>query len=236
MRNLLKGVAVNIVRLFTLLWLTCHFVLTIIYVFPLNPVKMATQPILDATIGQFFAQNWSLFAPNPVTTTQSLLARCLTEDETPRGPSDPLPTDQWRDISSPLFNAAQVHRLSAYERVVRPQQNALRQYLTGGWDLQVYQDSCKKGEKRACEFFEAILKVRRVEASSTLQKIGSAFCRESLPRQQPYGVALRLRERSSVPWSERDRSIATTKDYDLGVFPIDQTTALPRLYLKGVEL
>ena len=235
MAGVLQTVMRNLARAATLLWLIFHFSLTLLWVLPLSPLRMKADPIVRATIGSFFPQNWSLFAPNPVSSTESLLARCLTEDETPKKVGAPLPADHWTDLSQPFFLGSQRHRFSAYERLVRPIQNSLRQYLSGGVDLHVFQESCKKGDHEACAHFEEVLKVRRQEAAVKLRKIASAFCREAYPSRQNYGVALRYRQQMAVPWSERFTASPKTSDYELGVFPIDRGIVLPGLFSRGVD-
>lgn len=217
------------VRILTLLGLGLHFALTLVYVFPLNPMKMELGLLATRTIGTYFPQNWSLFAPTPVQSTQALLVRCLGPEEVPK-PGAPLPTEGWEDVSSAHFHQAQRHRFSAYERLVRPLQNSLRAYLNGGPDLQPFEASCAKGDKAACDVTQKALAPRRAAAAGMFRRIGSAFCREAFPHRAIAGVALRFRDRAALPWSERNGGVPKVTDYALGVFPLDTTVALPGLY------
>jgi hypothetical protein len=220
----------NGLRLATLAGLVIHFLLTVLYVLPINPVRLLIEPILQATIGTWFTQNWCLFAPNPLSSTQTLMVRCLTEAETPGGGGS-LPAAGWADLSSPLFERAQHNRLSAYERLVRPQENAVRGYLGSAVEFQPLIDRCAKGEKPACESLDQILKARRAGAAVLLRQLGSVYCREARPAAPTHSVALRYRERSAVPWSERFHGTPKTADFELGVYPVDDAVTLPRLFL-----
>ncbi len=219
------------VRGWSLLWLIVHFALTVVFVSPANPIKMEYGSLAIATIGEFFPQNWNLFAPMPVNSTQLLLVRCLSDDELPRGEDGKLPIDHWQDVSRAHFAQAHQHRISAYERLVRPLQNALRGYLYGGGpELRDVSEACAKGDQEACKLRDETTKPRREAALGKLHRIGSAFCRERYPRRQLSSVAIRFRELASVPWSERRSGTPKSTDYEIGVFPIDNDVALPGLY------
>jgi hypothetical protein len=215
-------------RLATFAGLVVHFLLTAMYVLPVNPVRLLIEPLLQATIGSYFSQNWSLFAPNPLSSTQTLMVRCLTEAEAQSGP---LPANGWADLSSPLFERAQRNRLSAYERLVRPQENAVRAWLGNAVEFQPLIDRCAKDDKPACEALDQILKLRRAGAAVLLRQLGSVYCREARPAASVRAVALRYRERSAVPWSQRFHGTPKTTDFELGVYPLDAEVALPHLYL-----
>lgn len=217
-------------RVLTLAGLVIHFALTLLYVFPLNPVKMELGLLTNLTIGTYFPQNWSLFAPTPVQSTQALLVRCLSAEEIPSAESNGLPSEGWEDVSSAHFAQAQRHRLSSYERLVRPLQNSLRQYLHGGPDLYPFHDACRKGDAEACQVRDTALQPRREQAARMFRLIGSAFCREAFPEKQFGAVALRFRERHAVPWSARHGGQPKEEDFELGVFKLDETVALPGIY------
>jgi hypothetical protein len=217
-------------RIATFAGLVVHFLLTVLYVLPINPVRLLIEPILQATIGTWFSQNWCLFAPNPLSSTQTLMVRCLTDGEAPEE-GGPLPAAGWADLSSPLFERAHRNRLSAYERLVRPQENAVRGYLGNAVEFQPLIDRCAKDDKPACESLDRILKARRAGAAVLLRQLGSVYCREARPSALVRAVALRYRERYAVPWSERFHGTPKTTDFELGVYPLDPTVALPRLYL-----
>lgn len=224
----------NSVRIGSLLWLVGHFALTVGYVMPVNPIKVSLQPLLYATIGTYFQQNWSLFAPNPLAADYAFLARPLSQIEMEAIPMKGLPTRGWYDLSAPLWAHFQKNRFSAYERLARPHGNALMIYLSGGLELLPWLETCLKGDPASCAFYEERLKVARSQAAELLAKVGSAFCKDLGESGRNYThVALRVRERLSVPWSERYTGKRVVRDIELGVYPINRTVAGAGLYLAG---
>ncbi len=223
------------VRSITLMGLMLHFGATLLFVFPANPIKLQVGHVADLTIGVYFPQNWSLFAPNPVDSTQSLLLKCLTEDELAlsSGAAVEIGPADWRDVSSAHFSRAHASPLSAYERLVRPLQNSLRRYVAGGQELVPFFQACKKGDTLACTQAEKALPQQREHAAAMIRKVASAFCRESYPERALAAVAVRYRERQALPWSKRGTAPAEPQDYQIGIFKIDGELALPGLYRGG---
>jgi hypothetical protein len=216
----------------TLSGLVLHFVATLLFVFPANPLELQLGHIADRTIGVYFPQNWSLFAPNPVDSTQSLLLQCLRPEELPKSSGAPvaLAPDGWHDVSLAHFARAHEHPLSAYERMVRPLQNSLRRYVAGGSELAPLFQACSKGDEEACASAQAALLPQREHAARMIRQVASAFCRESYPHTRFGGVAVRYRERKALPWSKRHAEPAAVQDYQLGIFELDEAVALPGLY------
>src|SRR5262249_50003569 len=95
------------IRLGSLALFFRHFLLTIIYVSPINPIKIAFMPIVYSTIGVYFGQNWSFFAPNPVATNNSFLVRPISRQEMARINPDAMPDDNWYNLTSPLWERFQ---------------------------------------------------------------------------------------------------------------------------------
>lgn len=225
------------VRAGTSCCLIAHFTLTLLYNLPLTPLKMVSQPILEATVGTYFQQNWSFFAPDPIAANYSFLVRPLKAGETARQPrigpvsAQSLPSDGWYDITSPLREQFQKHRFSAYERLARPQSNAMRQYL-GLPDLAPWMDACASGDQAACKFYENQLRLARSRATALLARIASAFCNETFPDRDVLSVALRIRQRPVAAWSQRHvkKSVTKEADVDLGVFGIDRNVSGSGLY------
>src|SRR5204863_10219410 len=99
----------------------------------------------------------------------------------------------------------QQNRFSAYDRLVRPQLNGGRTYLSGYGDLYPDWQACQSGEQASCAFYAEQMESVRSQEGKLLAKIASAFARDTAPGSQPYThVALRMKEQLSVPWSKRD--------------------------------
>jgi hypothetical protein len=215
-----------LVRLATLGWLVMHFTLTLLFVLPVNPIKIRLSPLLDVTIGSFFYQNWSLFAPNPAASDEALIAHCFDR------PVDvvsqaPLPEDGWYDMSLPLWRRHQHHRFAAYDRLARPHTNALRQYLSGSASLRPYLDSCRKGSTASCDLYARMTAADRRYAISILRMVASSFCLEAKSGARSQSFALRARETTGFPWSERySPDERPHQDVDIGLFPVEPVAAL----------
>lgn len=218
------------VRGAALLWFLVHFTLTAVYVMPLTPAKMSLQRVLRATIGSFFSQNWSLFAPNPASDNDILLIRCVGAEEEAAITAGGLPPEGWDDISTPLWRRLQQNRFTAYDRMARPQAALIRQYLQGPEDLEAWRDSCRNGSEEACKYVEERFKTLREEVTKSLGKIGSAYCREAFPARTITKVAMRARIISAVPWSKRYTDKPGVSEVDLGVVPLDHEVALTGIY------
>lgn len=223
----------GLVRLATLVGLGVHFGLTVLYVMPVNPLKLELQPYLAATIGTFFPQNWSLFAPNPIESDYALLVHCLGPGEAADGA---LPVEGWRDLSSPLWHRFQSNRLSAYDRLARPHGAAIRTFLAGDSAMLPWLEGCRKGDDHACDFYRDRLQEARDRSARLLGRIGSAFCAETEAAAEPTNrVAVRVRETRGVPWSRRhdDQAVAESRDLEVGIFPLDRSVRPSGLYRGG---
>src|SRR5262249_47656112 len=95
-----------------------------------------------------------------------------------------LPTDGWYDLSTPYWRNHQRNRFSAYDRLIRPQTGAMRQYMTGGLPLAPYAASCQKGWTEACDFYQQGLPPSRAAFSDGSARL-SAATRALPPRLPP---------------------------------------------------
>lgn len=222
----------NLIRITVLIWFVAHFSLTLLYVLPVNPIKLAMLPLLEAYIGTYFVQNWSLFAPNPLDSNHALLVRCIYPEDHETIRRQGLPSAGWHDLSTPFWHRFQHNRFSAYDRLIRPQSNAIRNYANGGVMLADWGESCRKGMKESCDFFDEKVKLVREDSGQMFTKVGSAFCADaSAPGQRPTHVALRMRQTFAVPWSRRYQDRPRVEDFELGVYPVDPNVARTGLYL-----
>ncbi len=210
--------------------LVCHVALTTAFCLPFSPITIALQPILAPTIGRFFPQNWRLFAPEPVSNSYHLLVRCLDVPGAVRARAGSLPDGGWHDISEPMWDAFHRNRFGAYDRLSRPINNAIHQYLFGPPDVSILAKSCGKGSDLDCDMVTKAVEDARTHAAPILQRAATAFCYEQAGRVAFIAVGLRVLEQKAIPWSQRDSSIErSSREYDLGVFPLD-----PRQVTGGI--
>lgn len=211
--------------------LLLHLALTVAYVLPLTPARMQYDRVVVPLVESYADQRWSLFAPNPLTSNESLLVKCIPRPEFERvhQPSD-LGSDGWEDITTPLVHAHQRNRFTPYDRASRPQGARLREFFTGSSDLMTWHHACAKGAKDACRFEAEAMRVYRADAAAVLTAIASSYCFEA-GRTDTYAVALRLRDVPTRPWSMRhDPSPIEGSDFDIGAFPAYRNIAPSRLF------
>jgi len=228
--------AVVTIKTLSLSALVLHFALTLLYVLPPNPIKVPLLGVLDLTIGLYARQNWSLFAPNPISANQAMLAKCLTAAEMieeRRALARAAASSGWLDLSTPFWTAFQQNRFSAYDRLIRPYSHAVRNYLSGGYALQEWDRACRENQDgEACDTHAKSLEAARTSAGPVLRKLGSVFCAEHRPDDRIVAVALRARVTPAARWSQRhDRHTARpSSDVSLGIFTIDHSIAGPGLF------
>jgi hypothetical protein len=209
-------------------------VLTLAYVVPLNPVTLPLRPLLDATIGTYFEQNWGMFAPNPRSGEAIFLARPLTDADFAAIPERGLPAAGWYDLSTPLWDAFHLNRLSAYDRLARPQSRAMLAYLTGGPELGGWQEACQRGDPAACAYYEERLAEARARAGILLARVASAALHDlGQDDGRLTHVALRARLLQAIPWSERYGGTRGFQDVELGTYPIERGVATSRALRRG---
>jgi Family of unknown function (DUF5819) len=211
-----------------IMWLVIHISLTIIYNMPMNPLKLSLNPLLNATIGTFFGQNWSLFAPNPVGEDYILLvqprSKLLSKD------SSKIDTI-WYNTSSTLWLRFQKNRFSAYDRLARNQSNATRNVLNGSAGLVPVYDACRKGDTTACRVYEESLKNVRKYQTDKLALIASAFVNDIKKTTDNFThIGIRIRIKSFSPWSKRYLKEVIIRDIDLGEFKYNSNVAPIGIY------
>lgn len=202
-----------------------HIGLTVAYNFPDNPLRQRFAWLLDATVGTYFQQNWRLFAPEPASADTSIVVGCVDGPNAARlqaafEAGEEVEWDgQWVDITAPLWTRHQQARLSAYDRISRHQANAARAFLHGQAGFESWFKACANGQTEVCERIDQLWLGYRVLNLQKITRVASSYCRSMM--DEPVGLALRIRERAPVPWSDRFFGVAETADADLGFIPID---------------
>ncbi len=84
----------------------CHFSFVVLSLLPLNPLSYALGDVLAAYVLPFFAQNWKLFAPEPVSSDSAAYARAIYHE---RGEERTTP---WIDFTDPVLDAVRRNPVS----------------------------------------------------------------------------------------------------------------------------
>lgn len=230
----IKRSLISFLRVITLLCLVVHFALTVLFVGPVNPIKIKLQPILNATVGTYFPQDWTFFAPAPTDTNYSILVQPMTTAQQNAATKTSLPVSGWQNITDPGYIRLHQNRFSAYDRLMRPQYNTVSELLNVQRSTAPWLEACQSGDKSACEIVQEDLKKSFPQTRQMLINIASAYCNATkLPRDDTY-VAVQVRQVSSVPWSKRFTGRPVVKDINIGIFPINSRIAPCRVYtMKG---
>lgn len=226
----------NLAKLSALAVVAAHLTLTMAYNLPSNPLSQSILPLLQATIGTYFSQNWRLFAPQPATSDVSLVVGCVDAPELAQlsarheAGQEVEWAGAWVDITAPLWTRHQQMRLSAYDRISRAQANAGRAYLQGPSGFESWSRACSNGESNVCAALSAIMLEYRSAQLVEIGRIASSYCRAQ--SEGVAGVALRVRERRAIPWSQRfDDAEPEVSDVYLGILPVDRDVAPATLYV-----
>lgn len=163
--------------------LSAHFTMTLIFVSPHNGLRLTTIPYVERWIEPYFYQKWTLFAPEPLKSTDYLLVQCRVRLAVSGGHFD---TDVV-DVSSPLYRAHQADRLGAAGRILRAQAYPLFVFagkrpelveylLQDPPEAQLHPDVAKLVERTQTAEAGA-----RKEATARIARIGSAECDRMFP-------------------------------------------------------
>jgi Family of unknown function (DUF5819) len=219
-----RGVT-TLVMVLTGLWLIVHFLFTAVYVTPQNPLKAMTSPVVLPYMNTAFRQVWTLFAPNPVRSNNSVLVKCLHQKAEDK-------TSPWLDLARPLWTAHQHNRFSAYDRLSRTITNPVRDYLSGPPTLKTVMDVCHRGNKDMCTKGEKALTDWRHAAAEELRAPLSAFCADQARAlgAAPFRfLAVRLSKLDPPAWPERWTGKASAQQISVGILPTFPV-APPRIY------
>jgi hypothetical protein len=101
-----------------------HFLLTILYLAPDNLLKRRFSEPLQRYMDPLFAQNWQLFAPDPISQHRSLVIKAKYRDPATGEIRETL----WMDITRPRVREIWENRLFNGSRALRFQTSAIAMY------------------------------------------------------------------------------------------------------------
>lgn len=93
--------------------LTIHFAATVLYLLPLNPLRIAYGSGVDEYMQPYFRQRWSLFAPDPPLDNKVLMLRCRLRSAQGVQESD------WIDLDKTVVHARRRGVFGPEERIAR---------------------------------------------------------------------------------------------------------------------
>ena len=170
----LSRITVTVFPALLTLVLMFHFLMTLAYLTPLNPIKLYFQQANLAYMQPFFLQNWQLFAPNPVRDTRVLMVSCRIRDT-----DGTMTTTEWSDISTPLREASYDNRLVPADRLERLQTGATRIIFGQDEILVELQEHRSEADDEFNKMIDELAQEdeeNRQAAIVVLNRIGSAQC------------------------------------------------------------
>lgn len=151
-----------------------HFGMTLVYLMPLNPIKVRLAPAVERYMTPWFAQDWHLFAPDPIDETRMLLVSCRIR------PGNGLTRETaWADVSTPLWSTQADQRFSAAAWLVRPQAHAVQLYFDQNEILAAIERHRTVERSSVNDLADAIRAAhdaRRTLATHVLARLGAAYC------------------------------------------------------------
>ena len=112
MRRYVRALAPALIALV----LAFHFSMTLAYLIPFSPLKLATYGTVRRYIEPAFTQSWELFAPDPKSNPRILMVSCRMADD-----SGAMTDSPWLDATTRLRQDHYAHRIGFAERIVRAQ-------------------------------------------------------------------------------------------------------------------
>lgn len=186
-----------------------HFLLTLIYVSPPNPIKTVTN-LPNLYIGNFFPQEWAFFSPEPGDSDYGLSVQCIDSKVDRK--------TRLLDVMSGLWHRHQRNRFSPYDRIQSvPGNHAFAMVAHSFADIPLLKACAANSNLPHCEDLEEQFKVQREASKEGLVKVASAFCAD-VAGSAFDSARLVVWEMHVQPWSQRySNTKERTMVADLGI-------------------
>lgn len=193
--------------------LGAHFSVAAFSQTPLSPAKVQMAPFLNDYLQPYFAQNWMLFAPDPVMVDQGIIARGRCSDGE---------VTKYHDVTGPSIQRVQDSRFFP-SRMTRVVSNGIQQYNSTDDLLRRLreQKEKKKAEKPGENPIPLMPHEKRTRDQAVNYLSRYALTRLAQACEDGRGlqaVQVRMYARSLPPWSQRKNPDARDK-VDVYDFP-----------------
>jgi hypothetical protein len=205
--------------------LSLHFLLTLAYLMPLNPIKLRMAPLLERYMHPFFAQDWRLFAPDPISETRVLFLSCRL-----RQADGTAVETVWADVSTPWWDA-QAHQRASAAWLSRPQDYAVQRYFDRGEllaQLERHRTAHDSPLNRLATELQIAEDERRTLATRMLARLGTAYCERWYGEGRTTATRFCLAVLRFPRFSERQLpdSAGTLRYYPLEWLPYERVASL----------
>jgi len=172
---------------------TLYVASTFLYLSPPNPLTYQLWPVIARIQQPLFAQNWHLFAPNPVRTNLVLTVRCRVGEN----------VTSWHDPFTPLLARHHQNRITPMGRVIRIPQNAMYLFLSRTADEWRHLLCRRVRDHPACRGGDPSARRQRELGRFVLHRITSAACDGLVGPGRASQVQARILIHEPPPWSRR---------------------------------
>jgi hypothetical protein len=179
--------------------LLVHFAMTILYLTPMNPVRLRLSSAVTWFMEPWFRQRWDLFAPEPVVASRYVWFACRYTD----GSGRTIVESPWYDMTRPLVERKQRYKITPADRLHRAVQAATS--LTFGMRRPLH-DRLRKHPDAFQEMLERIDAADRRRSAlgqHVLARLASAHCDAALGAGRTREVRCRVVTVSLPPFSRR---------------------------------
>jgi hypothetical protein len=185
----LARIGIALLPALILLVLIFHFVMTLAFLTPINPVKLHYDRWNLAYMQPFFSQNWRLFAPNPANDSRVLLVDCRVQQ-----PNGEVQAMGWADISTALREMYHQNRFSPADRIDRLQATTVRTIFQVDPTIETLKQGRENSEhlKQLIETLEEAKVSERELALDALNRVASAHCDRLYGAERTSEVRVRM--------------------------------------------
>jgi hypothetical protein len=177
--------------------LVFHFSATCLYLTPPNAIALRWRPTVDRYMTPYFAQAWTLFAPDPIVDTRELLVSCRIARADGSFEDSP-----WLDITTPLRDQRARYRIGPASALERAQTGGLHIVLAPP-DPLIERLGADAENDPAFAAYKAQRAAVVEQGQRLLRRVASAACDRAYGRGVTTEVAVRMLRTPSPPFSHR---------------------------------
>ncbi|WP_405409036.1 DUF5819 family protein [Streptomyces decoyicus] len=183
-----------------------HFLMAALSQAPLSPAKVKYYHVVDSYLAPYFAQNWKLFAPDPLSDDRGILARAKCADGT---------TTEYFDVTTPYIK--EVHSTRFFP-------SRMSRVVTGAIQRLTEMDEAARRVREKAERDESKTPLPVLPEEKTSQEESVTFLARYSLDQMPQAcngnarkIQIRMHIHELPQWSQRNNAEAegkvTVKDF-----------------------
>ncbi|BFT75470.1 DUF5819 family protein [Paenibacillus sp. P36] len=178
-----------------------HFSMILLHVCPVNPISTRYKIVTDSYTQLFFAQNWHLFAPDPISTNYYVYMDVRYYGESLKKDEKEI---NWIDITTPMIDVNNKSFFTPYNRLLR-----INNGLVSQLQLNLVSDlTMKVVKKNLAENTEEKVNQSLMEshenAKDGLYRYAYSYAKTLFPNQKIEAIKLLVCIKETIPFSKRN--------------------------------